>query len=61
MSQGLPGPERALGRESSGETNALTQQKPIGKGPWGEEQPGKGTRGNCSAAWLAVSGFKVRS
>ena len=31
----------------------------IGKGHPGGEQEGKGTQENCSAAWLAVSGFMV--
>ena len=31
----------------------------IGKGPPGGEQQGKGTQENCSATWLAVSGFMV--
>lgn len=29
----------------------------IGKGHPGGEQQGKGTQENCSAMWLAVSGF----
>ena len=29
----------------------------IGKGHLGGEQEGKGSQGNCSATWLAVSGF----
>ena len=31
----------------------------IGKGHPGGEQQGKGTQENCSATWLAVSGFMV--
>ena len=31
----------------------------IGKGCLGREQQGKGTQENCSATWLAVSGFMV--
>ena len=31
----------------------------MGKGHPGGEQEGKGTRENCSAAWLTVSGFIV--
>ena len=31
----------------------------IGKGRLGGEQEGKGTQEDCSAAWLAVSGFMV--
>ena len=31
----------------------------LGKGPLGREQECKGTQENCSATWLAVSGFMV--
>ena len=31
----------------------------LGKGPPGGEQECKGTQENCSATWLAVSGFMV--
>ena len=31
----------------------------IGKGHLGGEQQGKGTQEDCSAVWLAVSGFMV--
>ena len=55
-------PEWALRNELSEETNVLTQQKTLlGRGPYGEEQPGKGTHENCSAPWLTASGSKVRS
>ena len=37
----------------------LTKQEIYWKGRPGGEQEGKGTQGNCSAAWLAVSGFMV--
>ena len=37
----------------------LTKQETIGKGCQGREQEGKGTQENCSATWLAVSGFMV--
>ena len=38
----------------------LTKQEIfIGKGQLGGEQQGKGTQENCSAAWLAMSGFMV--
>ena len=38
----------------------LTKQEIfIEKGHPGGEQEGKGTQENCSAAWLAVSGFMV--
>ena len=38
----------------------LTKQEIfIGKVHLGGEQEGKGTQENCSAPWLAVSGFMV--
>ena len=38
----------------------LTKQEIfIGKGQLGGEQQGKGTQENCSATWLAVSGFMM--
>ena len=37
----------------------LTKQEIYWKGRPGGEQEGKGTQGNCSAAWLAISGFMV--
>ena len=48
-----------LGNELSMETHVLTQQETIVKGRPGREQQGKGTQENCSATWLAVSGFTV--
>ena len=38
----------------------LTKQDFIGKGLLGGEQEGKGAQENCSAMWLAVSGFMVK-
>ena len=35
------------------------QEAFFGKGLQGGEQQGKGTQENCSAMWLAVSGFMV--
>ena len=38
----------------------LTKQEILlGKGTWVESNKGNGTQENCSAAWLAVSGFMV--
>ena len=37
----------------------LTKQDFIWKGHLGGEQEGKGTQENCSATWLAVSGFRL--
>ena len=37
----------------------LTKQDTIGKRRLDGEQEGKGTQEDCSAAWLAVSGFMV--
>ena len=49
-----------LGNELSEETHVLTKQETLlGKGRPGGEQQGKGTQENCSATWLAVSGFMV--
>ena len=48
-----------LGNELSKETHLLTKQEIIGKGRPGGEQWGTGSQENCSAAWLAVSGFMV--
>ena len=42
-----------------GDTCADKARDFIGKGPPGGEQQGKGTQENCSAMWLAVSGFMV--
>ena len=45
--------------ELSEEIHVLTKQETLlGRGPWGQgEQLGEGTQENCSATWLAVSGF----
>ena len=43
----------------SEETRADKARDFIGKGHPGGEQQGKGTQENCSATWLAVSGFMV--
>ena len=48
-----------LGNELSEETCADKARDFIGKGHPGGEQQGKGTQENCSAMWLAVSGFMV--
>ena len=48
-----------VGNELSEETHADKAKYFIGKGHPGGEQEGKGTQENCSAAWLAVSGFMV--
>ena len=49
-----------LGNEMSEETHILTKQKTLlGRGAHGGEQQSKGIQENCSAAWLAVSGFMV--
>ena len=45
-----------LGNELHEETHVLTKQKTLC--PGGEQQS-KGTQENCSAMWLAVSGFMV--
>ena len=37
----------------------LTKQETVGKRHLGGDQQGKGTQENCSAMWLAVSGFMV--
>ena len=38
----------------------LTKQETLsGRGPPGGEQQSKGTQENCSATWLAVTGFMV--
>ena len=37
----------------------LTKQILLGRGRPGGEQEGKGTQEDCSATWLAVSGFTV--
>ena len=60
----LPGPESGLLSNSEMNcprrcTHADKAKDFIGKGRLGGEQQGKGTRENCSATWLAVSGFMV--
>ena len=48
-----------LGNELSEETHVLTKQEILlGKGT-GWRAVGKGTQENCSATWLAVSGFMM--
>ena len=38
----------------------LTKQNTLlGRGAWAESSRGKGAQENCSATWLAVSGFMV--
>ena len=46
-------------KELSKETLADKARDFIGKGHPGREQQGKGTQENCSATWLAVSGFML--
>ena len=48
-----------LRNELSEETHADKARDFIVKGHPGGEQEGEGTQENCSAAWLAVSGFMV--
>ena len=60
----LPGPETGLLSNTRkwivrGDTYAYKARDFIGKGPPGGEQEGQGTQENCSATWLAVSGFMV--
>ena len=60
----LPGTETGLlpntrKRIVRGDTYADKARDFIGKGHPGGEQQGKGTQENCSAVWLAVSGFMV--
>ena len=60
----LPGPETGLLSNTRkwivrGDTCADKARDFIGKGHPGGEQEGKGTQENCSATWLAVSGFMV--
>ena len=60
----LPGPETGLLSNTwklivRGDTCADKARDFIGKGHPGGEQQGKGTQENCSAVWLAVSGFMV--
>ena len=62
---GRGGPSRAwrvgscltLRKELSKETRADKARDFIGRGHVGREQQGKWTQENCSATWLAVSGF----
>ena len=58
----LPGPESGLLSNTwkwivQGDTRADKARDCIGKGRRGGEKEGKGTQENCSATWLAVSGF----
>ena len=47
-----------LGNALSAETHMLTKQESLlGRGSLRGEQQGKGNQENCSAMWLAVSGF----
>ena len=60
----LPGPESRLLSNTrkwivQGDTRADKARDFIGKGCPGREQQGKGTKENCSATWIAVSGFMV--
>ena len=60
----LPGLERGLLSNTWkwivwGDACADKARDFIEKGSLGEEQQGKGTQENCSAVWLAVSGFMV--
>ena len=48
-----------LRNELSKEMHVLTKQEILWEGHPGGEQEGQGTQGNCSATWLAVSGFMV--
>ena len=48
-----------LRNELSKEVRADKARDFIGRGVLGGEQQGKGTQENCSAMWLAVSGFMV--
>ena len=60
----VPGPETGFLSNTQkwivwGDTCADKARDFIGKGRPGGEQQGKGTQENCSATWLAVSGFMV--
>ena len=60
----LPGPKTGLmsntrKRIVQGDTCPDKARDFIGKGHPGGEQQGKGTQENCSATWLAVSGYMV--
>ena len=48
-----------LGKELSEETCADKSRDFIGRGHPSGEQQSKGTQENCSATWLAVSGFML--
>ena len=51
-----------LGNELSAEDTCADKARDfIGKGHPGGEQQGKGTQENCSATWLAVSGFNIKT
>jgi len=58
----LPGPELGscltLRKELSEETRADKARDLLERAPGGEQE-GRGTQENCSAAWLAISGFMV--
>ena len=59
-----PGPERELLSNTQkwivwGDTHADKAKGFTGNGCPGGEYEGKGTQGNCSATWFAVSGFMV--
>ena len=55
-----PGSCLTLRNELSEDIHVPTKQEILlGKGPPGGEQECKGTQENCSATWLAVSGFMV--
>ena len=60
----LPGPKTGLlsntqKRIVRGDACTDKARDFIGKGHPGGEQEGKGTQKNCSATWLAVSGFML--
>ena len=44
-----------------GDTHADKSRGFFGKGLQGGEQQSKGTQENCSATWLAVSGFNIKT
>lgn len=48
---------RTLGNELSEQTGADKAGDSTGQGRPGGEQQGEGAPENCSAPWLAVSGF----
>ena len=51
------GSSLTLRNELSKKTYVLTKQETIGKRRSSGELQGKGTQENCSAAWLAASGY----